>query len=229
MCKKLTTLVFVALIAISCAPKNSDENSGGPNSVTPAKEVDANQFVDEIILKYGMPKKAETISYTFPRFYDLNSSTECAYHTDVNIAVDTSDNSELIFNGNLKSEGFKNNDAACPGSHPNHQAQDTEKYSVQEYINNKKTYLKEVFSPSVRCKAWKSCKSIQLLKVENVNYKKIDALYIESQAETTSGKKYILKSWVSKTSLLQGEFEFDIRNMDTDYWLDYKTLNNFSN
>jgi hypothetical protein len=232
----LLTLASLNLL-LSCAKETTSSSLLTTNTTLTAPttqeipEIDADQFVDEIVLRKGLPQAGETVSFEIPKFLSLAGSDkqECLYIAKFKVTAIEKAQDKLVFSIDPTSTASSKNPAGCPAQFDS-KSKYTETFTIQNYLNSKKEFLKEVFSAKVFCEQYtKTCKSAKITRLtRDVNDFGVAAVYVEMEYETQLGNRYLIKSWVSQDSLLMGNYDFEITNIDTGKWVDFKEFLSYS-
>ena len=215
---KILGLTVLSLLVASCGKENKVSAVPGTGSSTDA-------FTAGIVAQHGLPQKKDSIRYEYKKRIKTRDNLRCSYIVDKKIVVQRNDGANLKFRVSTSSIGANRNSVYCPFQLPNQRRNEISTVTHADYIKQTSESLNKALNPGVYCQANSSwCSHAFLLMQQDVTHHGIAAVLIEAEFHNKNGHIYNKKSYVSKTSLLQGVFEYEMRNTRTGRRVKYKTL-----
>jgi hypothetical protein len=214
---KFVQLLVVSFLLVACGSGKDSES--GISQPVKIPEIDVNAFVNEVYAANGMPAVGDVFSFLVPHSTIVNKS-DCLFWLFTEVKLQKIVGNELVFSVNQIFTPSKENPADC-GTILSTQKE--EKYSLESYLANKKRQLRYSFSAEKWCFAYDNwCQTAELVKSEDVEHKGQKARYVEYKILAKNGKNYTRRAWISKQSLMLGEFENELVNAETNAWVYFK-------
>ncbi len=217
MKKHILGLTVLALMLSSCGKDNKVVTVPNNNS-------NANAFTTGILANGGMPKTKDSVRFQQKKTYKTAGNIRCSYIIDTGIVVVNNQNDRIRLRVNNRSVRASRNSSYCPSFHPTMRETQVAIITTNEFIEQTTKKIRMALDPSFFCleKAdW--CAGAILLEKKDVVHNNKEALYVEAEFQNKNGHIYKSKSYISKTSLLENVYEFELINVRNGRRIDFKT------
>lgn len=211
-------LSLLALLLVSCGKDN--KVSSVPNN---GSNTDA--FTTGVLAKNGTPKTKDSISFNQKRYLNNNTNRRCSYIIKTDVLVVKADSNNIRLRIKNKSTGGTTNSTYCPYTHPQMRTHQTQNVSVTQFINKTKVALNKGLNPNIFCsenKDW--CTNYRLIQKKDITKYDIPSVFVEAEYHSKGGHIYNRKTYISKVSLLQNVYEYEMTNVRTREIVDFKRI-----
>lgn len=211
-------LSLLALLLVGCGKDNKVTNVPNQNQNTDA-------FTTGVLANNGTPKTKDSISFNQKKFFTSTRNTKCSYIIDTSVVVLRANGNNLRLKINNKSTSGRRNSTYCPYTYPNMRNVRYANITMNQFIAETKTKLNKALNPNVFCsenRTW--CNSARLIEKKDVTKYGIPSVYVEAEYSSKNGNFYNRKTYISKVSLLQNAYEYNMVNIRTGEKVAFKRL-----
>jgi len=217
MKKNILGFTVLALMLSSCGKDNKVVT-------VPNNGNDANAFTAGILANGGMPQVKDSVRYQQKKNYKAAGNMNCSYIVDTGVVVVSNQNEKIRLRIKNTSVAASRNSSYCPSFHPTLRNNRVSVLSTNDFVEKTTKKIKMALDPAFFCQEKSNwCASAVLLDKKDVVHNNKEALYVEAEFQNRNGRIFRSKSYISKTSLLENVFEYELINVRTGHRLDFKT------